>query len=169
MGFVTCWIPAAGDARELPNKSQVDFQFSNADFRSMFKLATDPHGHTQTIMQFIYLNILKICVHLRSSAAQKGNSYTIKLYFHKPKTDFTLTLHKIDSYAVIDMLQQLQLLGRCWMLVARCLIPCIPSGVESINIEYPACRAVALKERRLETSIEDQPMTTRLSVETVSI
>ena len=26
------------------------------------KLATDPHGHTQTIMQFIYLNILKICV-----------------------------------------------------------------------------------------------------------
>jgi len=43
------------------------------------------------------------------------------------------------------------------MLDAGCLITCMASGVESINIQYP------------ETSIKDQPITTRFFIETASI
>ncbi len=64
------------------------------------------------------------------------------------------------------MFQQLPLLGRYWMLDTGCWIFDNLPRVNFKNIEHPACRAVALKERRLETSIQDQLMPPMVFVET---
>ena len=71
-------------------------------------------------------------------------------------------MHKIDYITVIHMLQQLLLLGRCWMLVARCLIICMLSGVESINIQYRVKDPGSFSTG--ETSIKDQSMTAKFFV-----